>query len=690
MALNDDDKKFIKDNIGKKVDDLGKKVEKLETKSFRDTYKNHGKLGEFQRQAELKKERQALIEELQERNKKGEATLAEKIELMSQTIKTSIPQDFKDGVKAMSGTMKNGANQVGSGLSVINRKIMMSNPLTAMLYQNRDVLKALGDVGMGTLKMGWGVAKGIGYGASSVVNSAVNLFKKKNPKPLEEEVSELVEEVKKPKKEQKQNEEEKSPAEKITEMHEFLFKDLKLYMRDEDLYKKKQENILSKGLAGLGKSMKGISELVDTIASKQKLIVTGLLLGVGAIIALRKWFDSDKLGNLLKSAAKGIASMVIEGMKQGTNATADIVEQTPTQTLNNIIGQDLSSLNANTIMDYTDKEYGGAQTKYSQTQFADNGSYWMGDKIKGMKKAGVFKGDKATERLLEDPKHNWANFNANVKEYTNDKKGKKLAFPVSIKLLDAEFNKNETSSVLIERADDAFGLGRSVKESWKGAAAQRIGRSPRLVITGVITILVPQGKVIPRNTFFVVVGQKYRLIGDVAAFMRGEKYDQYQNSETLKSEANKNYVELMNQKGMGKAYSDTMANYRKKQNLKIGIAETVKDGINTTLDKVSEFAGLDEEDNLNTSTQESEPFNVPNPTPTKSSKNEDKINNNIQKIKQEENKSKQIETQPTTPQQNAGNINISAKDNGCIPRPANYIDPSNVNNALQKNLGLNY
>ena len=228
MALNDDDKKFIKDNIGKKVDDLGKKVEKLESKSFRDTYKNHGKLGEFQRQAELKKERQALIEELQERNKKGEATLAEKIELMSQTIKTSIPQDFKDGVKAMSGTMKNGANQVGSGLSAINRKIMMSNPLTAMLYQNRDILKALGDVGMGTLKMGWGVAKGIGYGASGVVNSAVNLFKKKNPKPLEEEVSELVEEVKKPKKEQKQNEEEKSPAEKITEMHEFLFKDLKL------------------------------------------------------------------------------------------------------------------------------------------------------------------------------------------------------------------------------------------------------------------------------------------------------------------------------------------------------------------------------------------------------------------------------------------------------------------------------
>ena len=103
--MNEKDREYLKNNIEKKLDNIDKKVSSPSTtaKTLKELY------------SEQSKERRKLIEDYKKQDDNGEATLAQKIELLKASIETSIPKDFKDGMKAMGNTMNKGANQALSG-----------------------------------------------------------------------------------------------------------------------------------------------------------------------------------------------------------------------------------------------------------------------------------------------------------------------------------------------------------------------------------------------------------------------------------------------------------------------------------------------------------------------------------------------------------------------------------------------
>ena len=159
MAINDDDKKFIKNTINDALSNFEAKTE------------SKRKLFDLKRQEEDKKAREEYLKELKERDAKGEATIAQKFEMLKLSVDNAIPEDLKDAWSGSKQAIGKGANQLGKGLSTINKKIMMSNPLTAMLYNNRDLFGAGFNIAAGGLKMGWGALKGLGTGAAGATGA---------------------------------------------------------------------------------------------------------------------------------------------------------------------------------------------------------------------------------------------------------------------------------------------------------------------------------------------------------------------------------------------------------------------------------------------------------------------------------------------------------------------------------------
>ena len=313
--LNDDDKRYLKNNIENRLDKLDAKVGKVEASSKRvsqpkpDTEAGK-KLADLLKQSQEKDDKEKLLEELKDRDTRGENTLAQKMELLSLTLKTAIPEDVQDALKDLNKTVKDGANQAGKGIAHLTQKVMMSNPLTAMLYQNRDLLKAGWDITAGTAKMGWGVAKGIGKGTMGILNSAANLFKKKE-KPVEEEDEKPSEVGRVAVNSETEIEEETntelSTAQKITDLHEYFIKGK--FLQKQEAEEKKRNSILAKGLNGLNESMKMIGGVAEMIMAKQKLILGTLLVGAVGVLALAGWF---KNGGLTK-AIKGILGFDKDG-----------------------------------------------------------------------------------------------------------------------------------------------------------------------------------------------------------------------------------------------------------------------------------------------------------------------------------------------------------------------------------------
>lgn len=291
--IDDESKKFIKETIENAIDDkLSERDKKTESQK---------KLDSINYQKKELEDRKKLLAELSERDKKGQATIAEKFEKLKLSVDTSIPQDLKDAWKTGSKGVQAGANQVGKGIGHLTARAMMSNPLTAFLYQNRDIAGAIGDIGIGSIKAGWGALKGIGHGALGLANSAKNLFNRDE----EEETEEILNLPKPSFSGNSQAEKlvkEKSNWEKqINEMHTIITQDL-------TKNQKKSSEIMGKGLKGLDDNMKAIKGFTDTIATKQKLILGGIMLGAAAIVGLVAWFKS---GGLLKAL----------GAKEGTRTT---------------------------------------------------------------------------------------------------------------------------------------------------------------------------------------------------------------------------------------------------------------------------------------------------------------------------------------------------------------------------------
>ena len=683
MTLSDDDKQFIKDTIDYRI--------KRGSAGGKDT-ESGKKLSKLEYEEQEKKSRQLLLKELQERDKRGENTIAQKVEMLNLSMKQAIPDDFKDAMKQTGANIKKGTNQAMSGLSHLTNRAMMSNPITAMLWQNRDIAKAMWDVGAGGVKAVAGGIAGLGRGAAGLVNASINMFKRKKKQENipEDEAPEYREQAQS---EQNKEKEDKSTAEKINEIHEWIFKGWKKEKQEQDKEQKEQKTLLSKVLSGLGKTMQAVNGFVEAIQAKQKMIMVGLLMGVGAIVALAAWFTSGKLRDLIGSAVKGAMNSITEGAHNVADKVEDAVTQGTRNKTDTIISQSFAGLNANSIRNYTDKLYGDTKTSGPKVQFQDDGKTYkfMGDKIKALKSKNLM--DKATNRLLEDGKHNWANFNASVKSFSNDKGGKKLSFPVAIKMLDAEFNEDGTSSVLIERADidTDKGMLNTMKQAHNWANQQ----SPRLVITRVIKILVPNRKVIPKNTHFVVVDKDYQIMGDLSAFMHGENYEAYQNSTDLNKQAGDNYEAFMNKKGMAAEYSKSTDNFNKKESAKQIAAATVKDVVLKPIDKVNEWVqGAPGDDgNFNPAKdQKTEDAVVPTSNVTGDNKSDQKLEQQKQQLKEQDRKQKEAQQQAQKPQQggqNGGNITLNSKTPSNLPQPANQMDVHKVNMSNSQSIGIN-
>lgn len=288
MAINDNDKKFIKDTIDnalfnyeKKSDDKLKKYEE-----------NRKKLS--------KQEREDYIAILQKKNEQGEATLAQKFEMLKLSVENAVPEDLKDAFSSGKKAVKGGLNQAGRGLEHITGRIMETNPLTALLWQNRDLIKAGLDIGVGGIRAVGGVAKGAALGAAGLFNQALNMRKKQQAGETEETEDDI-------------NISKFSPvfgASKENPVAEILEQKQDWQKQIDDIHKilikqNKEQNVsnktLSEGLGGLGKTMTTVKGFVDLIQSKQKLILAGVLVGVAALVGLAMWFQNGGMSKLFDS-----------------------------------------------------------------------------------------------------------------------------------------------------------------------------------------------------------------------------------------------------------------------------------------------------------------------------------------------------------------------------------------------------
>lgn len=285
MAINDNDKKFIKDTIDNALSNYEKKSD--------DKLKKY----EENRKKLSKQEREDYIAILQKKNEQGEATLAQKFEMLKLSVENAVPEDLKDAFSSGKKAVKGGLNQAGRGLEHITGRIMETNPLTALLWQNRDLIKAGLDIGVGGIRAVGGVAKGAALGAAGLFNQALNMRKKQQAGETEETEDDI-------------NISKFSPvfgASKENPVAEILEQKQDWQKQIDDIHKilikqNKEQNVsnktLSEGLGGLGKTMTTVKGFVDLIQSKQKLILAGVLVGVAALVGLAMWFQKGGLGDL--------------------------------------------------------------------------------------------------------------------------------------------------------------------------------------------------------------------------------------------------------------------------------------------------------------------------------------------------------------------------------------------------------
>ena len=471
--IDDESKKFIKDTIEDAID---KKLDDRDKKSAAQK-----RIEDLKNEKKSLEDRKKLLAELQERDKKGENTIAQKFEMLKLSVDNAIPQDLKDAYSGASKTIGSGASQVGKGLGHLTQKAMLSNPLTAFLYQNRDVFGAVGDVGIGAAKMGWGAVKGIGHGALGLANTAMNMFKPKEEEQTEEEEYELPKTLFGGKEESltdKLADEQQDWQKKINQMHKILTQDL-------SKEQKKSSDIMSKGLGGLNKTMEAIKGFTDVIASKQKLILGGVLLGAAAIVGLAAWFKSGGLQKLLQNYFQ---------------ADENDPSNTQTQQANN----QLNSLTAST--DWATKD--NSEIKQALTEYKDNKVDNIG-KQTTINQADLQKSGRMDRAIgageIDHGKFNGSGYDVDITAVQNEKPVIfKLPFEVRLKkvIYSQDKGNEQYANVVIERR-------------------RKLGNKT-VVITKVMQVLFPEGEMIPKNTPFLLVGENFDIIGDWKQFTNTE------------------------------------------------------------------------------------------------------------------------------------------------------------------------
>lgn len=502
--LNDDDKKYLKDNIENPLHNLDKQVQDLAKSSSASPKRP---------QPKKKETIEDRLTALEEAERKGEATIAQKIELMNLSLKTAIPEDFKQTMKETGATMKKGMKQVGQGLDQAIAPIMMSNPLTAMLYQSKDVIAALTGgtlkVGAGAIKGAFGVGKAVASGAAGLLSNAINMFKKKpqadsqaDDVPEKEETGSFIPRGKD--EEENTDDTELSTAKKIDEIWKATVKDSLKQKAEEDKKEKTRNNILSQGLNGLGKSMKAVNAVVETIMAKQKLILGGLMMGSIAVLALVGWFKEGGLQKAIKGLLKDDKSDGSSSPQADNDRSA----------LDNFVHtQDAVAMNNDQVGDLIKQSTGGNYSKLSGPTKVNFNN------VKDL----VTKGH-ITEKDADEIINGRTNDTDKQFRQANNTERLSLSFPFKIKI----------SKVVGSPTKDSNYISLDIERI-------KTLKNPHIRITKVVKQIWPTGEEVPESTPFAIVDKNFGIIGNWDEFVGAQEEDTNKEWKADKNKAAENY-----------------------------------------------------------------------------------------------------------------------------------------------------
>ena len=682
MALDDKDKKYIKDTVEDSVKSgMEKQQKKTETAMKRET---------LSRTLEERKQREKYIEELKKVQDDGQATMAQKFELFREEMKQTIPEDFKDTWKDMTDTMGKGAGKVGSGVNkLVDRTVgnlMRSNPLTAMLWNNKDIA---GDLIGGTLQMGWGAVKGIGGAAAGLLNNATNniISKVKEAKENKEE-----DEDKREEKDQKpkdvpvittQAEEDvaelempsmfsdgESNAEQIAKLSDEMEKKINEVHAVVTKEQKGQAKAMTSGFAGMQKTMDAIKVVTDAMKAKQVLIATGVLLGAVALIGLVAWFKSGAFQKMIKAALgqDDDGSGKQAGMDYLT--TQSSANMTNDQVINNLI-------NANNNQD-------------------------VGIQGSDIHRFGVRHGDEFRKYAKSlGVSHNVLNkVSATAHGHTitqsRNTQTTVLTFPFKTKIIDVipDYDNEQYIALCIER----YELDKQFKKA--NGEARYIPTGAQVIYTKVLQQLFPMDTLIPENTPVAVLDAGYQIIGRIEDFMKDDasgttfqNYGEKRNSQMGNYAANYKKTRSETVRASQKAQAIKKANQIQNdvatqgKGWISGFKEHISDFIGGNDIKESDFTGENNDDKNPPKTQNPEDATygeapdggkgkkegTKTSVPTQTSENEKKTQQQNTQLKQQTQSPRKASAEPTEKIAYGTNPNINITG-GDINLPDTYSD----------------
>jgi hypothetical protein len=525
--------------------------------------------------------------------------MAQKMEL----FKLSIEQSIENKEQERNKNKIRVANKKQKKEDNINIDKLKNNPLNALIYKNKDLFDKAFNITTHTLKAGLNIIQGAG----NLLKSAI---KRKQEKAEQEEELNL------PKLKTTQEsqadiiiQEKEEWKQKIDEMHAVLVNERK----------DKSITVLSKGLTGLNKTMQGITEGIQLVAGKEKLILSAVTMGAMGILALVGWFKSGKLQDMIKSSfnANNI-NLNKDGVKKSQNKIDTLVKDVSNGALN------AKSEVDNTVLklDTQNKTTLGQIQAPTQKQLASGG---LASYTDNLVKEGIV--DKQAGNLLFK-KFNYRNTNTdyNRRKYNNDKGGSKLSFPIIVKIKEITISGEQEHgmSVLFENKPS------------------RNGKKADLLITNMTKIFVPKGKWIPANTVIGIMGENGQIFGDIDAFMEGLTFEEHTNKNTMDSEIiDNNLISYRENDEVAKDMSKTWNKLNEKYS-KEATMEQFKNNPTEFISKPAQKKNNNQEKPIVTSTSVN---------PERASQQQEQLT-----ASQEVKDIKEVPTQPQTAQQTAPTI----------------------------------
>ena len=526
---------------------------------------------DYEKKAQQKSDR---LRYLQEKYNKGTETLADRIELEKLKLRgkttDKISDDLKDLLKNTASMTGQGIKNVGQGIKNVgtgalgvagaatNSKlgnsliasIMMSNPITALLYMNSDLVGGVGRAGLGVGKAALGLGKAglgavgslagglLGIGASSIYNLLKGKRKGKGSSKDEGAASSLLPMV-------NGQEQITTKSAKVLGTNNYIMaknamfiggknyiiingippmggagmfsgpagalagsatgllpgptKGTTLFGPDDDIpglpnfknatpKESKSTKELSRGIKAIEDHSKKSVELQKKIDSKTGLIILGILLAAAAITTLALWMK--------KNWNKPIGGNI--GPNTEKQIDSFITDTQFSQANNKIIREQVIN-KADTLTGNVDS------MGYSKKNIDE----WV--------KQGKL--SEASAKHIKS-KHNQIGKNATMNQYHTENDEKTIiSFPVRVNIIEIKTNTDGTQDVTLTNADKR--------------------NSGYLTVTKVVQVFgVEQGAfidkdlVIPANTPFLIVLSGFAIVGNKESFLNGESdFNTYMNKQ---------------------------------------------------------------------------------------------------------------------------------------------------------------